>query len=212
VSLRSARPNLSLVLPLLAALFLGGCASDEFTLEADLPGDFALTGHARYSVAEGSRCGAAPDESLAQRIFATSGHAARPHRVSYQIPLRLRSNGCTRVLSHILIKMDGDSAPPPAGKATSDISFANLSIVSQLPRGSTGMPRRGARIFDGLCRWRPSPWVAGGRELECRASDIDGRWLEGRPGGSLLRDELPGRTVRLAIGMAPDVPATTAGE
>lgn len=38
------------LLPTLAALALGGCASNEFTLEADLPGDFSLVGDARYSL------------------------------------------------------------------------------------------------------------------------------------------------------------------
>lgn len=198
--------------PLLAltVFALGGCASDEFTLEADLPGDFALAGDARYSMPEGTHCDAPAGDSLTQRIFATPGHSSRPYRVSYQVPLSLRSDGCKRVLSHILIEMDGESASHPDDAIAPDISFANLAIRSRLSTSRDAMPKRGARIFDGRCRWVLSASASGGRILECYASDIDGSRFDGKPGGELQRDQLPGRIVRLAIGMAPDIPASAA--
>lgn len=192
---------------MLAALAMGGCASDEFTLEADLPGDFALAGDAHYSVPEGSHCGPATESTITRRLFTTPGYNDRPHRVSYQVPLSVRSGGCNRVLSHVRIEMDGESATHPQDVIAPDISFANIAIRTQLARGSTGMPARGARIFDGRCRWLLPNSPAAERQLECHASDIDGHWLAGRPGGELQRDQLAGRTVRLAIGLAPDIPA-----
>lgn len=203
------RPASRLLL-VLAALALAGCASEEFTLEADLPGDFALAGDARYSLPEGSHCESPAGPHLTQRIFATAGHGARPHRVSYQVPLSVRVDGCKRVLSQILIEMDGESATHPQDAVPPDISFARLAIRSQLSAGSSGMPKRGARIFDGRCRWLLPDSPAGERQLDCHASDIDGNWFADGPGGELQRDQLPGRIVRLAIGVAPDVPAATA--
>ncbi|MFV3331781.1 hypothetical protein ACNFIA_12685 [Pseudomonas sp. NY15437] len=194
-------------LSLLAALALGGCASNEFTLEADLPGDFALAGDARYSLPAGSHCGAAA-ESVTQRLFTTDGHAQRPHRVSYQVPLSLSSDGCRRELSHIRLAMDGESASHPLEAFAPDVSYANLAIRSQLAPGSAGMPKHGVRIFDGCCRWLLPDSPSGERQLQCNASDINGQWFDAKPGGELQRDQLPGRIVRLAIGVAPDIPAS----
>lgn len=196
------------LLPTLAALALGGCASNEFTLEADLPGDFSLVGDARYSPPEGHHCDASAGDDLNRRIFATPGHSERPYRVSYAVPLSLRSEGCTRVLSHIRLEMDGESATHPQDAVAPDISFAHLSIRDRLPAGIRGMPKKGTRIFDGRCRWLLPDAAGGERQLQCHASDINGSWFAGKLGGELQRDELPGRTVRLAIGVAPDVPAS----
>lgn len=200
------------LLPVLAAFALAGCASDEFTLEADLPGDFALAGDARYSLPDGSHCESPAGNHLTRRIFATDGHSERPYRVSYQVPLSIRADGCKRLLSQILIEMDGESATHPQDAVAPDISFAKLAIRNQLSIEGSAMPKRGVRIFDGRCRWLLPDSPAGERQLDCRASDIDGNWLAGRPGGELQRDELPGRIVRLAIGVAPDVPAASAGD
>jgi hypothetical protein len=200
------------LLPLLAAAALAGCASNEFTLEADLPGDFALAGDARYSAQPDSPCASQADASITRRIFATPGHSERPYRVSYQVPLSIQSDGCKRLLSHVQIEMDGESDNDDQGGITPDIGFANLTISDHLTAGHAGMPKKGARIFDGRCRWLLPATAADSRALECRASDIAGSWFSGQPGGELQRNELPGRIVRLAIGMAPDVPATVAGQ
>ncbi|MDF3866245.1 hypothetical protein P3W53_17320 [Pseudomonas denitrificans (nom. rej.)] len=195
------------LLPTLAALALIGCASDEFTFEADLPGDFSLVGNARYSPPESSHCNSPAKDDLTQHLFATSGRGERPYRVSYQVPLSLNSAGCKRELRHILIEIDGEPASYPLNAVPSDLSFASLTIRNRLA-GSPGMPKKGARIFDGRCRWLLPDSHGGKRQLQCRASDIDGNWLAGRPGGELQRDELPGRIVRLAIGVAPDIAAS----
>lgn len=205
---RTASRPLWRLLPALAALTLGGCASDTFTFEADLPGDFSLVGDARYTAAEGSHCDSPTGASLTQRLFATPGHSERPFRVSYQVPLSIRSDGCKRLLRHIRIEMDGESATHPEAVIAPDISFANLDIRNRLAAGSARMPEKGVRIFDGRCRWLLAAIPAGQRRLECHASDINGTWLADKPGGELQRDELPGRTVRLAIGVAPDIPAS----
>ena len=193
---------------LLLAAVLGGCASDDFTLEADLPGDFQLSGDAQYTQAAGSTCAQA---SISHHLFTTPGHAARPQRVSFQVPLSTRSDGCTRELSRIQIQLDGESASHPNDAVQPDLAFAVLSIRDRLPATAWQPPSSGAIIFDGQCRWLLPPVDAGSaieRRLQCSASDLQGRWFDATPGGTLRRGDLPGRTVRLAIGAAPAVPAT----
>lgn len=195
-----------------ALIALGGCANNEFTLEADLPGDFKLTGDAQYSSAD---CSGSAGQTVTHRIFETPGHSERPKRVSFQVPLSTRDGGCTRDLSQIRIELDGETAEHPGGSSAPDLAFATLDFRDRLPDVAKRMPDRGVRIFDGRCRWvQPAPGelLIKGRTLQCHASDLMGNWFEGVPGGSLQRNELPGRIVRLAIGMAPDVPATAAGE
>lgn len=209
---RSPNRRLCQLLFVMAALGLAGCASEEFTFEADLPGDFKLTGDAQYS---GANCGNSADQKLTHRLFETPGHSERPHRVSFQVPLSTHEGGCTRDLSRIQIRLDGDSTDLAGSPQSPDQAFATLEFRHRLPDASQRMPDRGTRIFDGRCRWlQPVPGepLMKERTLQCRASDLLGNWLEGSPGGSLQRDELPGRIVRLAIGMAPDVPVTAAGE
>jgi hypothetical protein len=193
-------------------LALGGCASHEFTFEADLPGDFQLTGDAQYS---GADCDGSAGPTVTHRLFETPGHSERPHRVSFQVPLSTREGGCTRELSRIQIQLDGDSADLAGSPRAPDQAFATLEFRNRLPDASQRMPDRGVRIFDGRCRWLqpvPGDLLMKERTLQCQASDLTGNWLEGPPGGSLQRNELPGRIVRLAIGMAPDAPATAAGQ
>ncbi|MDG9855485.1 hypothetical protein [Pseudomonas nitroreducens] len=196
---------------LLAVAVLGGCASDEFTLEADLPGDFQLRGDAQYLPSPGGTCSGATKQSVSHHLFNTPGHAARPQRVSFQVPLIARADGCTRQLSRIQIQLDGESASHPNDVVQPDQAFAILSFRDHLPAAAWEPPRQGAIIFDGQCRWLLPPAEAGStieRRLQCSASDLQGRWFDATPGGTLRRSGLAGRTVRLAIGAAPDVPAT----
>jgi hypothetical protein len=189
----------------MAAMLLGGCATEEFVLEADLPGNFALVSDARYSLPAGSRCGDPAQTSVTQRIFQTAEHGARPRRISFPVPLSIRAGGCTRELSQVNFELDAKPSSPAAANLAPAPALASLSILGRLAEGAPKMPERGARIFDGLCYWKSG---LDSQRLECHASDIDGSRFDGNPGGQLQRDELPGRIVRLAIGMAPEIPAT----
>lgn len=196
---------------ILLATALGGCASDAFTLEADLPGDFQLAGDAEYTQSAGDSCQGATGHNLRHRLFNTPGHAARPQRVSFQVPLSTRAEGCALQLSRIRIQLDGESAVHPNDAVQPDLAFAVLTFREHLPASVWEPPSKGAIIFDGQCRWLLPPTGAGTaveRQLQCSASDLQGRWFDATPGGTLRRSDLAGRTVRLTIGSAPDVPAT----
>lgn len=180
---------------------LGGCASNDFTLEADLPGDFKFTGDAVYVAAENSTCA----QQSRHRLFETAGNGERPRRISFVVPLKQQHAGCNLELSGISIELDGSSLPIYSDANRADIALAGLVVRDRLPAGEPGMPRSGTLIFDGQCRWRAAP-ADGARTLQCHASDLQGHWFEGAPGGVVQRNQLAGRTVRLAIAMPAELP------
>lgn len=183
------------------ALGLVGCASDDFTLEADLPGDFKFTGDALY-VATGN--GTCTRESR-HRLFETSGNGERPRRISFVVPLKQQRDGCNLELSGIRIELDGSSQPIYSNGNRADVALAGLIVRDQLPAGEPDMPGDDILIFDGECRWI-APADGAVRTLQCHASDLQGHWLEGAPGGVVQRNQLAGRTVRLAIAMPTALP------
>lgn len=187
------------------ALGLTGCASNDFTLEADLPGDFKFTGDALYVATANSAC---PQQSR-HRLFETDGNGERPRRISFVVPLKQKREGCNLELSGISIELDGSSLPIYSDSNRADVALAGLVVRDRLPAGEPSMPREGTLIFDGQCRW-VVPADGAVRTLQCHASDLLGHWFEGAPGGVLQRDQLAGRTVRLAIAM-PAEPTELAG-
>jgi len=187
------------------ALGLVGCASQEFTLEADLPGDFAFTSDALYVATANAACA----QESRHRIFETSGNGERPRRISFVVPLQQQRDGCNLELSGIRIELDGSSQLHYSDGKRADIALAELTVRDTLPAGHPGMPREGALIFDGQCRWT-SPADGSVRTLQCHASDLQGHRFEGAPGGIVQRNQLAGRTVRLAIAM-PAEPSELAG-
>ena len=193
-------------LALLLTLGLGGCASNDFTLEADLPGDFKFTGDALYVAPANSACA----QESRHRLFETAGNGERPRRISFVVPLKQQRDGCNLELSGIRIELDGSSQHIYSDGKRADTALASLAVRDRLPAGEPGMPREGTLIFDGQCRWI-APADGSLRTLQCRASDLQGHWFEGAPGGVVQRNQLAGRTVRLAIAM-PAEPSELAGE
>ncbi|WP_152226449.1 hypothetical protein [Pseudomonas sp. SCB32] len=190
----------------LLALGLVGCASNDFTLEADLPGDFKFTGDALYVTTTNSAC----TQQSRHRLFETSGNGERPRRISFVVPLKQQLEGCNLELSGISIELGGSSQPVYSDGNRADIALAGLVVRDRLPAGEPGMPSEGTLIFDGQCRWT-TPADGSVRTLQCHASDLQGNWFEGAPGGVVQRNQLAGRTVRLAIAMPAELPELAGG-
>ncbi|KRV80416.1 hypothetical protein [Pseudomonas citronellolis] len=205
------RPPLLLVLAI--SLLLGGCASgagDSFTLQADLPANFKFTGDAYYVPAPGETCsvperigGRRPD-----RKFFESDYEAAAHRVEFQVPLRDKVRGCPLVLRSMRVELKGKWSDRKWGSDWVDISSdsASLSFRDALPAGYPGMPISGLREIEGQCHWmfRTFGRERGLRKLvRCQAVD-DGQVQKWKPGAALQRDQLPGKTVRLVIGMSEE--------
>ncbi|MCL6690720.1 hypothetical protein M8R19_18595 [Pseudomonas sp. R3.Fl] len=197
---------------LFASLFLGGCASgagDSFTLQADLPANFKFTGDAYYVPAPGETCsvperigGRRPD-----RKFFESDYEAAAHRVEFQVPLRDKVRGCPLVLRSMRVELRGKwrlNAPLTESSSSSDT--ASLSFRDALPANYPGMPASGVRAVEGQCHWMfrtvgPQRYII--KLLKCQALE-DGQLQKWKPGAVLQHDQLPGRTVRLAIGMSEE--------
>ncbi|KSW25485.1 MULTISPECIES: hypothetical protein [unclassified Pseudomonas] len=203
---RSPLPHLLLA----ASLLLGGCASgagDSFTLQADLPANFKFTGDAYYVPAPGETCsvperigGRRPD-----RKFFESDYEAAAHRVEFQVPLRDKVRGCPLVLRSMRVELRGKwrlNAPLTESSSSSDT--ASLSFRDALPANYPGMPASGLRAVEGQCHWMfrtvgPQRYII--KLLKCQALE-DGQVQKWKPGAVLQRDQLPGKTVRLVIGMS----------
>jgi len=203
------RPPLLLVLAI--SLLLGGCASgagDSFTLQADLPANFKFTGDAYYVPAPGETCsvperigGRRPD-----RKFFESDYEAAAHRVEFQVPLRDKVRGCPLVLRSMRIELDAKWTDRKFGRNWRDTGgdVASLSFRDALPANYPGMPASGLRAVEGQCHWMfrtvgPQRYLI--KLLKCQALE-DGQLQKWKPGAVLQRDQLPGRTVRLVIGMS----------
>ncbi|MDN6855834.1 hypothetical protein QO207_04460 [Pseudomonas sp. CAN2814] len=194
------------LLPLLAAAALTGCASNDFTLEADLPGNVSLNGDAHYSWANPT-CGSGTADIPTRRIGESAGHNERPRRVTFQVPVAMLDKGCELMLDRVVFSL-ADSPAPATGK---HVQVAELAVRRQEDSGSAGMPKSGLRIFDIRCRW---PIAAGGEpdNAQCHAVDAAGNWAGASPGGALRIDELRGNTVRLTIALDLAPPAVIAGQ
>jgi len=206
---RSPLPHLLLA----ASLLLGGCASgagDSFTLQADLPANFKFTGDAYYVPAPGETCsvperigGRRPD-----RKFFESDYEAAAHRVEFQVPLRDKVRGCPLVLRSMRIELDAKWTDRKFGRNWRDTGgdVASLSFRDALPANYPGMPTSGVRAVDGQCHWMfrtvgPQRYII--KLLKCQALE-DGQVQKWKPGAVLQRDQLPGKTVRLVIGMSEE--------
>jgi len=203
---RSPLPHLLLA----ASLLLGGCASgagDSFTLQADLPANFKFTGDAYYVPAPGETCsvpkrigGRRPD-----RKFFESDYEAAAHRVEFQVPLRDKVRGCPLVLRSMRVELRGKWRPATRpNEDFADYDSASLSFRDALPANYPGMPASGVRAVEGQCHWMfrtvgPQRYII--KLLKCQALE-DGQVQKWKPGVVLQRDQLPGRTVRLVIGMS----------
>lgn len=191
---------------LLLLLTLGGCASKDFTLETDLPANFAATAEARYEPAEGPECA----------LFrATKGPTVypqespdiipEPRRASFRIPLGKRVGGCPLTLDGVGIKLTGQWRPYHPNLSTSSYVYASLGVVEHLPTNYPGIPSEGVRVLNGQCHWlfrTTGPKRHLLKILDCRAVDEHGQWLKHMPGGAVQREQVVGKTVRLVIEMS----------
>ncbi|PAU89467.1 hypothetical protein CK507_00905 [Pseudomonas sp. WN033] len=204
----------ALLTPLSAALLmLTGCGSLErnpsFTLEADLPAHFKLTADAYYVPVAEAECdlperinGKRPN----RRIY-RSDYVAEEHRVTFEVPLGYRVQGCELELRSVKMDLRGkwrlDATP---NQMDSSEDHAMLSFRKSLPDGYPNTWSAGTKVLNGQCMWLFRTY---GQQrniiklLQCRA-ESEGGVQERRAGGLILRDEAEGKTVRLVIGMAEE--------
>ena len=184
-------------------LATSGCVTkpaDSFTLEVDLPANFRFRGDAIYQPATGEVCtlprrrGKRPD----LKVFDTLGKPVA-NRVSFDVPLTERVDGCPLVLSRITFDMYAKW-----GERWSDVGgdFAFIGVRDRLESGMAGMPESGVLELPGRCQWlfrTIGPKRAIVKILKCNSLGANGERKKTRAGGSVQRDELNGKTVRMVL-------------
>lgn len=197
------------LLAMAAGLALAGCsAPPTFTLQADLPAHFKFTGDAYYVPAPGETCSVPDyiDGRRPDRTFFKSDYNEAAHRVEFQVPLTDTVKGCPLVLRSMLVQVRGKWRAARINEDFNDSDSASLSFRDALPADYAGMPASGVRQFDGQCHWMfrtvgPQRHII--KLLKCQSLE-DGQLQAWKPGGVLQRDQLPGKTVRLVIGLSAE--------
>jgi hypothetical protein len=184
-------------------LAASGCAikpADSFTLEVDLPANFRFKSDAAYRPATGETCtlpkrrGKWPED----KVFDTLGKPVA-HRVSFEVPLTERVDGCPLVLRSITFDMYAKW-----GERSTDIGgdFAFINVLDRLEEGRAGMPESGVQKLPGRCQWlfrTVGPKRAISKVLKCNSLDAVGNLRKARAGGAVQRDELKDKTLRMVL-------------
>lgn len=182
---------------------LVGCTMkplNSFTLEVDLPADFELKTAANYGPATGETCtlprrrGKRPE----RKVFFTD-YKPVASRVSYELPLGERVEGCPLVLRSVEF---GFTAKWGARSTDIGMDSGVIGVRDWLEGNVPGMPGSGIQELRGECHWLFR--TAGSQHaiikiLKCNELDANHQLLQTRPGGMVQRDHLAGRTLRLGM-------------
>lgn len=188
---------------LLGMAGLTGCTLkpvDSFTLEVDLPAQFELKTAANYGPATGETCtlprrrGKRPE----RKVFFTQ-YKAVASRVSYELPLSERVEGCPLVLRSVEFGFTAKW-----GVRSTDVGgdVGAISILDQLAPDSQWTPELGVTELRGQCEWRfrtVGPLHGIRKILQCRSLDTSGQTQRTRAGGLAQRDRLAGKTLRMSL-------------
>lgn len=180
-----------------------GCAmkpADSFILEVDLPANFRFKSDAAYRPAMGETCtlpkrrGKRPED----KVFDTLGKSVA-NRVSFEVPLTEVVDGCPLVLRSITFDIDVQW-----GKRWSDAGgdFALIGVRDRLDPDMPGMPDSGVQELPGRCQWlfrTVGPERAISKVLKCHSVDAEGQLRKARAGGTVQRNELKDKTVRMVL-------------
>lgn len=186
-----------MVLGVLGLTGCGGKPVDRFTLEVDLPAEFELKTAANYLPATGETCtlprrrGKRPE----RKVFFTDFKAAAS-RVSYELPLSEKIEGCPSVLRSLEFEFYAKW-----GKRDTDVggSFAAFSIRDPSDADIRGMPVTGVQELHKQCQWlfrTVGPQHVIRKILACSSSSAAVPLSR-----SVQRDQLPGKTLRMVLTM-----------
>ena len=190
------------------ALLMTGCSIAQpktFSLEADVPENFTVTGTANYKPAPGQTCPPASDEERdTGRLFFRPKQPKTAHQVEFKIPLTDKAHGCSMVLRGLVLTIEGQW-----GKRELDMSLASASFsVSDEPSAqSAPTPTTEAQVFVGQCQWLFR--TVGSKRfirkiLKCRALDANDQMEKRMAGGMLHRDQLANTTVKFVLSVAKE--------
>lgn len=182
--LRHAISLSTIALALTACSSLAALSGDSFTLEGQLPANFAIKAQAFYAVAEGCT-------GRSQAKSFDSGFHQEPQHYSFSIPVSYRSGLCEMRLARVKLMTDGRYGPQD-WQQTYD--HGSLVLVDRLPEGAPDFDASGTLTRQATCTW----WfqisklrLELSKMLNCKG---DGAYLVG--------SELSGKTVKLNIAVS----------
>ena len=176
------------------AWLLSGCSllqTESFNFQAELPENFTISATTYYDAASGESC---PGHKVIK-----SDQPKGTQLIELKLPLTEKVKGCSRVLKSVVLNIEGQW-----GKRELDMSLqkAALYIRDEPTETTRPFPTSGPLVFQGQCQWFFR--TVGSRRfirkiLQCRALDANGIVQKSLAGGSMLRDGLAGRTVKLVL-------------
>ncbi|AZE94008.1 lipoprotein, putative [Pseudomonas orientalis] len=178
--------------------WLTGCAANSFTLEVDLPAGFELKTAANYRPAMGETCtlpqrrGKRPE----RKLFFTD-YKPSASRVSYELPLSEKVEGCPLVLANVEFDFTAKW-----GTRNTDIGGDSARIFIRDRLDTPGMPKSGVQQILGRCQWwfrTLGPVHSIRKILQCRSVDASGQQRNAKPVGVAQRDQLQGKTLRMVL-------------
>ena len=183
-----------------------GCATkppDTFTFTADLPSDFAYEAIAEYVPDKGETCTVPDGRNTAV------GYNLMKWRDQYEpvseIAIHRTVKGCPLVIRRISLEIKS-----AYGKARRDSSGDSAAVVfseALEERYKGTFNDAGESTFYGECQWlfRTSgkPRILR-KILDCKETDKQGAHRPGRPFAAYTLDQLPGKTIKLAVRLAEE--------
>ena len=190
------------------ALVMSGCSMTPpkaFTVRAEVPENFTVTGTADYVPGPGESCtGRSGKPFRIGRLHFKPEQPNTAHQVEFKVPLTDTEHGCPTVLQELTMNIEGQW-----GKRERDMSLASAGFfISQEPSAlspATSTPQ--AQVFNGQCQWLFR--TVGSKRvirkiLQCRAVGANGEMEKRMIGGRLHRDQLADSTVKLVLSVAKE--------
>lgn len=178
-----------LSLPLGACSALGQLGSERFTFEGELPANFSLKAQAHYGAVEP---GCTVPRRQATQSFET-GFQEQAQHYRFAIPVSYRVGLCEVRLARVGLFIHGRYGDKDWQRTYDN---GSLIIVDQLPARAPGFQADGSLTKQAQCTW----WFQIStlrleltKLLNCKGA-----------GAYLVRDELPGKTVRLEFRTSPE--------
>ena len=173
---------------------VSGCSllqTESFNFQAELPENFTISATTYYDAASGESC---PGHKVIK-----SDQPKGTQMIELKLPLTEKVKGCSRVLKSVVLNIKGRWGER---ELDMDMDTAGLSIRDEPTETTRPFPASGPLVFQGQCQWlfrTMGPYRYIVKILQCRALDANGVVQKSLAGGSMLRDGLAGRTVKLVL-------------
>ena len=180
-----------LIAPLSACGTLGSLFAERFTFEGELPADFALRAQAHYYVTE-SNCPGLVSRSQLTKSF-EKDFQSEPHSYRFAIPASYRIGICQAKLARVGLYIKGRYGDE---RWQQTYDNGELRVVDELPEGAASFQPDGRLSKQAVCGW----WF----QISALRYDISKLLNCKGAGAYLLRQELPGKTLRLDFAVDPE--------